>query len=121
MKFHSPGVLTPATKVLDEAHAFDGDFVDCSIPCSVAGGMGRKGDRVSLHERIHGTPQPREPAAPAVKHCWVTDRHGRLPGLLLEWRRTASGWQGRVVRPALEGDDWIVVEEWLPAELLDQG
>jgi hypothetical protein len=51
----------------------------------------------------------------------VTDRHGRLPGLLLEWRRNASGWQGRVVRPALEADEWIVVEEWLPAELLDRG
>ncbi len=56
-----------------------------------------------------------------VKHCWVTDRHGRLPGLLLEWRHTASGWQGRVVRPTLEAGAWIVVEEWLPAELLEQG
>jgi hypothetical protein len=53
-----------------------------------------------------------------VKHCWVTDRHGRLSGLLLEWRRVTSGWQGRVVRPALEAGEWIVVEEWLPAELL---
>ena len=82
----------------------------------------------SLHERIHGTPPPREPDTPraarppsTVKHCWVTDRHGRLPGLLLEWRRVASGWQGRVVRPALEADAWIVVEEWLPAELLEEG
>ena len=90
--------------------------------------MGRKGDRVSLHERIHGTPPSREPdpppavsARPAVKHCWVTDRDGRLPGLLLEWRRTASGWQARVVRPVFETGMWIVVEEWLPAELLDQG
>lgn len=89
-----------------------------SIPCGMAGGMGRKGDRASLHKRIHGTPPSREPR---VKHCWVTDRQGRLPGLLLEWRRTASGWQGHVVRPALEAGEWIVVEEWLPAELLDQG
>ena len=91
----------------------------------MAGGMGRKGDRVSLHERIHGTPPPREPDRPrvardptSVKHCWVTDRHGRLPGLMLEWRRVASGWQGRVVRPVLEAGEWIVVEEWLPADLL---
>ena len=35
----------------------------------MAGGMGRKGDRVSLHERIHGTPEPTEPAVPVVKHC----------------------------------------------------
>ena len=85
----------------------------------MAGGMGRKGDRVSLHERIHGTPAPEQSKAPTVKPCWVTDRHGRLPGLLLEWRRVAWGWQGRVVRPALEAGEWIVVEKWLPAELLE--
>ncbi len=83
--------------------------------------MGRKGDHPSLHERLHGTPPPRAPDAPAVKHCWVTDRHGRLPGLLLEWRGPATGWQGGVVRPVLEGGAWIMVEEWLPAELLEQG
>jgi hypothetical protein len=95
----------------------------------MAGGMGRKGDRVTLHERIHGTPPPTQATAgrftsgesPTVKHCWVTDRHGRLPGLLLEWRHVAAGWQGRVVRPVLEAGVWIVVEEWLPAELLEQG
>jgi hypothetical protein len=88
--------------------------------------MGRRGDRVSLHERIHGSPpSPEEPARPrparepeAVRHCWVTDHHGRLPALLLEWRQVASGWQGRVVRPVLNGGGWMVVEEWLPAELL---
>ena len=77
----------------------------------MAGGMGRRGDGVSLHERIHGTPPSSERPAPTVKPCWVTDRHGRLPGLLLEWRWTASGWQGRVVRPVLDGSGWIVVEE----------
>jgi hypothetical protein len=87
----------------------------------MAGGTGHKGDRAPLHERIHGTPAPGSPPAPVVKPCWVTDRHGRLPGLLLEWRRVASGWQGRVARPAPEGGAWIVVEEWLPGELLDQG
>jgi len=51
----------------------------------------------------------------------VTDEHGRQPALLLEWRRTISGWQGRVVRPVLEDGQWTVVEEWLPAELLKQG
>lgn len=67
----------------------------------------------------------KEPAAtasppPTLKHCWVSDRHGRLPGLLLEWRCTESGYQGRVVRPVHEGDTgWILVDEWLPAELLE--
>ena len=80
--------------------------------------MGRKGDRLTLDERIHGAPVLREPTPPAVKHCWVTDRHGRLPGILLEWRSTLAGWQGRVIRPVLEDGDWIVIEEWMPAELL---
>jgi hypothetical protein len=61
------------------------------------------------------------PAPPPIRPCWVTDRYGRLPGLLLEWRRTGSGWQGRVVRPVLEDGGWIVVEEWMPAELLEAG
>jgi hypothetical protein len=55
----------------------------------MAGGMTRKGDRVSLYERING--QPPQVESPPVKPCWVTDRHGRLPGLLLEWRDTGSG------------------------------
>jgi len=91
----------------------------------MAGGMGRKGDRVSLHERIHGTPPPPEapspvpaPTRPPLRHCWVTDHQGRLPGLLLEWRRVASGWQARVLRPVQEAGEWIVDEEWLPAEML---
>jgi hypothetical protein len=83
----------------------------------MAGGMNR-GERRPIGERIHGS-SPGPAAAPALKHCWVTDRHGRLPGLLLEWRRTAEGWQGRVVRPVLESYGWVVVEDWLPAALLE--
>lgn len=60
-----------------------------------------------------------EPSAPSVKHCYVTDVEGRLPALLLEWRQTEGGWQGRVVRPVLDDVGWVVVEEWLPAGLLD--
>jgi hypothetical protein len=87
----------------------------------MAGGMRRRSDRQSLAERIHGdAPPPSPPPAPAapVKHCWVTDGHGRNPGLLLEWRQVAAGWQGRVVRPVLDDSGWIVVEEWLSADLL---
>src|SRR4029077_10728107 len=41
-----------------------------------------------------------------LRHCWVTsDEHGRVPALLLEWRETAHGWQGRVVRPMLDVED----------------
>lgn len=67
----------------------------------MAGGMNRRrAERVSLHERIHGTPPPKPRRvglghaptheAPAVRPCSVTDRYGRQPGLLLKWRRVAS-------------------------------
>lgn len=100
----------------------------------MAGGMGRRGERTSLHERIHGTPPPSPPRAepraeppadpgsvvepPPIRHCCVTDEHGRLPALLLEWRRTVAGWQGRVVRPVLEDGSWVVVEEWMSGSKL---
>ena len=63
-------------------------------------------------------PGPPPPPVPAVKHCWVSDGHGRLPALLLEWRRAESGYQGRVVRPVPDADGWVLVEEWLPADRL---
>jgi hypothetical protein len=92
--------------------------------------MNRRGaDRTSLHERIHGEPPEAhlDPGSksvtepPRIRHCWVVDGHGRQPALLLEWRRVVSGWHGRVVRPVLKGMHWVVVEEWLPAELLEAG
>jgi len=89
----------------------------------MAGGMGKRGG-LSLSERVNPAaqdtaPSPAtEPEPPSIRHCWVTDRHGRLPGLLLEWQRRADGWHGRVVRPVREDDGWQVVEEWLPAGLL---
>jgi hypothetical protein len=63
-------------------------------------------------------PPPRGPDA--LKHCWVRGDHGRVPALLIEWRRTAAGWQGRVVHPVRDDGGWILVEEWLPANSLDQ-
>jgi hypothetical protein len=64
-----------------------------------------------------GAPEPRP--SPSIRLRLVTDEHGRLPGLPLEWRRTVSGWQGRVVRPVLEDGCWIVVEEWQLASSLE--
>ena len=68
-----------------------------------------------------------EPSVPEplrrLRHCWVTaDEHGRVPALLLEWRDTPDGWQGRVVRPVLDMEDgkWRPHEEWLPASNLAQ-
>lgn len=90
--------------------------------------MNRRRVEHPLHERIHGAPPPIGAAPspgltepPRVRPCWVTDEHGRQPALLLEWRRTAAGWQGRVVRPVLDEDAWLVVEEWVRADLLEQG
>ena len=49
----------------------------------------------------------------------MSDVHGRLPALLLEWRRTGTGFQGRVVRPVYdEAEGWLIVEEWLDSSLL---
>ena len=56
-----------------------------------------------------------------VTDSWVTaDERGRVPALLLEWRQTPDGWQGRVVRPVLDAEDerWRPREEWLPADAL---
>ena len=87
-------------------------------------------ERVAATRRTPpSTPAPTAPSQPAappspldrLKHCWVSDEHGRLPGLLLEWRKVVAGWQGRVVHPVPEPgtEGWILVEEWLPAELLE--
>ena len=94
--------------------------------------MNKRGSYGSMAERVSRSEQARErplgsgpqapadvPAAPDVKHCWVIDGHGRLPGLLLEWRRRPGGWHGRVVRLVLDDSGWVVVEEWLPAQLLE--
>jgi hypothetical protein len=89
-------------------------------------GYGTMAERIAATRANDGAPRGSEPAPPArrgpesLKHCWVNGDHGRLPALLLEWRRTASGWQGRVVHPVPDGDGWILVEEWLPAAALDQ-
>jgi hypothetical protein len=71
-------------------------------------GNGSQGmEQQSLHERIHGSPAPnqggalqeraiRVPAIPPIKPCWVTDGHGRLPGLCgiqcPRFRRWWGGW-----------------------------
>jgi hypothetical protein len=83
-----------ATKAAAAAPSRDGDLIDPAGPAS--------------------------PGPDALRHCWVRGEHGRVPGLLVEWRRTASGWQGRVVHPVRDSIGWILVEEWLPAAALDR-
>lgn len=71
-------------------------------------------DRVAASRPAEPAPEP-----PALKHCWVTGPHGRLPGLLLGWERTSTGFRGRVLHPVLDADGWAVIEEWLPADVLE--
>lgn len=86
------------------------------------GGMNKRGRWGPMTDRVDRTGPGATPAPPSgLKHCWVTDRYGRLPGLLLGWRQTDAGaWEGRVARVILADDGrWDLVEEWLPAGLLD--
>lgn len=87
------------------------------------GGMSRSGRR-RLIDRIGPRPTvdpvPDLPPPPDIKHVWVTNEHGRHPGLLLRWQKVASGWQGYVTHPVPDGDGWALVDEWLPAEQLQQ-
>ncbi len=92
--------------------------------------MNKRGSYGPMAERVAAgrPPGPGSPArsaegstasTPPVRPCWVNGSEGRLPGLLLEWRQRPDGWHGRVVHPVEDGQGWLVVEEWLPAGLLD--
>jgi len=100
----------------------------------VAGGMGRRGDGLTLAQRaavVAPEVAPSVPSAPAGRaarvrpvvrrHCWVqglSDAPGRWPGLLVEWRRPdgPGGWEGRVVYVVHQGvTGAVVVEAWLAA------
>jgi len=101
----------------------------------MGGGWAKRGSGVPLAQRVRGD----QPAGPAqegrdalgppcpARHCWVSgavDAEGvKRPGLLLEWRQSGGRWEGRVtyaarLRPLEANGGWLVVEEWLPAELL---
>src|SRR4051794_28554530 len=104
----------------------------------MGGGWGKRGSGVPLAQRVRGD-QPEESHGPRdalsdslglacpARHCWVSgavDAEGvKRPGLLLEWRRAGGRWEGRVtyaarLRPFEANGGWVVVEGWLPAELL---
>ena len=99
----------------------------------MAGGMtpGRGGRSLGERAAASGVPVP-EPAAvlaPAVagdsgkgRHCWVhdpPDSPGIWPGLLVEWRQRADGWQGRVAYTVTGPHGPALVETWLPAARLE--
>ena len=77
---------------------------------------------LSERVRIGTAREPSLHACPA-RHCWVSDaadgQGAKRPGLLVEWRQSGAGWEGRVVYAAnLRPGEWCLVEEWLPAQLL---
>ena len=80
--------------------------------------MSQRVGATSASDAPPAPPSPTDEVA-GLKHCWVLGGQGRRPGLLLQWRRTASGFQGRVVWPVPDEAGWILVEEWLPADLLE--
>jgi len=101
----------------------------------MGGGWGKRGSGVPLAERVRAGAEPQhEQSAPQAgpagsltscpaRHCWVAgavdDLGVKRPGLLVEWRAVDGRWQGRVTYPALlQPGRWVLVEEWVPAELL---
>jgi hypothetical protein len=95
----------------------------------MGGGWGKRGSGVPLAQRVragqvapaHEAPGPTD-ICPA-RHCWVAEAVDGLgvkrPGLLVEWRAVEGRWEGRVVYAALlRPGAWVLVEEWVPAELL---
>ena len=99
------------------------------------GGWSKRGSGIPLADRVRsdrpapevpsGRPDPGDPCP--ARHCWVSgavDAEGvKRPGLLLEWRQVRGRWEGRVtyvarLRPLEADGGWLMVEEWLPAELL---
>ena len=84
-------------------------------------GGGRRGG-VPMAHRVRAAAPPPYDDCPA-RHCWVADAVDdegvKRPGLLVEWRRTAEGWEGRVVYVAqVRTGRWVLVEEWVAATLL---
>jgi hypothetical protein len=47
------------------------------------------------------------------------DSPGIWPGLLVEWRQRADGWQGRVAYTVTGPHGPALVETWLPAARLE--
>lgn len=86
----------------------------------MAGGMGARERGLTLAERsgAAGISGGQRPPAGAC-HCWVIEAGERRPGLLLEWRRRGSRWEGLVayLTPGPPGDHSLV-QQWLDSERL---
>ena len=93
---------------------------------AAASGVGRGSDRTtpagagSDRTTPAGAGSDRTTPAPIIKHCWVEDQRwpGRRPALLLQWHRTAEGWQGQVA--LVVGDATDVTTAWVAADRLSE-
>jgi hypothetical protein len=101
----------------------------------VPGRSGRSLQDRATDSGVHGSTEPAGGfrAAPGAaaraagdggegRHCWVRnppEARGVWPGLLVEWRQHAEGWQGRVVYTVTGPQGATLVESWLPAKLLE--
>lgn len=75
----------------------------------------RDGGQGNLASRVAGE-RPQDPPSPA-RHCFVDSK----PSLLVEWRRGATGWEGRVISVIwLDAVGWATMERWLPATEIAQ-
>jgi hypothetical protein len=60
-------------------------------------------------------------ASPQQRHCWVHTPEAPSeprPGLVIEWRRSSTRWQARVVYALDDPDQSTIVETWVPADRL---
>lgn len=82
----------------------------------VAGGMGKRGNSLAARSMASGIGR----AASGRLHCWVMspDAAERWPGVLVEWRRHAQGWEGRCVYVVQDGGQTVVVEAWVQSAQL---
>jgi hypothetical protein len=69
-------------------------------------------------------PAPPNAAArrpPVRRHCWVrgvAGAPGPHPGLLVEWRRGAAGWEALVVYAVDDHGAVTLVQQWLASSLV---
>ncbi len=100
------------------------------------GGMSNRGgptlaERSASRQGLHaggadpGGPPPAEPTSEGQgsrqRHCWVHTPEAPSeprPGLVIEWQRSATKWQARVVYTLDDGDKATTVETWVEAERL---
>ncbi len=89
----------------------------------MAGGGGRSKAEASLANLTErGILGATRAGGPPRRHCWVDDPPGfpgRWPGVVVEWRRGASGWEGRTLLVDVLGTDRpLGLEVWLDASHL---